>query len=77
MVAIVVLDIGIGAESTWGHDIFARKYKYEKLTKSPNLRDICPKIRFPPDFFWGEGANAPMPPSHTPMIPDIIKMASA
>ena len=70
--------IGVGAQSTLGQDIFARKYKYEKLTKCPNftwylpenvhvLHDDCPKSI--PDFFsLGGGRNVPsLPPSPTPM----------
>ena len=29
--------IGVGAQSTLGGDIFARKYMHEKLTKCPNF----------------------------------------
>jgi len=36
----------------FGGYIFARKYMYEKLTKCPNLHDICQKNTFFP-IFWG------------------------
>ena len=34
--------IGVGAQSTLGEDIFARKNMYEKLTKCPNFRWFLP-----------------------------------
>jgi len=43
--------IGVGAQSTLGQDIVARKYMYEKLTNAK----ICPKNS--PIFFGGEGGG--------------------
>jgi len=41
--------IGVGARSTLGEDIFARKYMYEKLRKCPHyIHDIFPKM---PEFY--------------------------
>jgi len=48
---------GVGAQSTLGKDIFARKYMHEKLAKC--LTFTCPKNVFRIFlffFFWG-GAN--------------------
>jgi len=34
---IYLFNKGVGAGSTLGEDVFARKYMYEKLTKCPNF----------------------------------------
>jgi len=45
-----VLDIGVGAQSTLGRKIFARKYMHEKLTKCPNFTYLPEKLTKCPNF---------------------------
>ena len=66
--------IGVGAQSTLGQDIFARKNMHEKLTKCPNFARYMPEKKnnkmpkfytifarkiFFPIFFLGGGGKCP------------------
>jgi len=62
--------ISVGAQSTLGEDIFARKYMHEKLIKWPNFTWFCPKNISPSCFLEGGQLHCPPspPPSPTPMV---------
>jgi len=48
-----VCRIGVGAQSTLGGDIFARKYMHEKITKCPNFTCyLSEKLTQFPNFTW-------------------------
>jgi len=46
-----VCSIGVGAQSTLGEDIFARKLMYEKLTICPNFSDLPEKLSKCSNFY--------------------------